>query len=120
MFLNNDFYRMFDSCFNNFYDTPIEPKLKTTKDGSVIFLSLPGFKKSEIDVSFENDKRILTIKAIQEKNEDIHFHLTDFNRSWILPEHRIIEEVELKDGVLILKVKDATPPEKKPIKFEIK
>jgi HSP20 family protein len=71
-------------------------------------LTLPGVKKSDVNISVENDQLTITGERIMEtETKEKNFHSREnlygkFNRSFKLPEIVNVEKIEAKqeDGVL--------------------
>ena len=90
-----------------------------------IHLTIPGVKKSDVNISVENDQLTIIGERIMETDtEGKNFHSREnlfgkFNRSFNLPEIVDVEKIDAKqeDGILIITLpKDEKKAAKKVIK----
>lgn len=114
----------------NVYSSP-KVDVKEEKDAYILEMELPGF--SEKDVNVELNQNVLTISSVKqtEKNENLsnekteqnevkfllkERNLSDFQRSFTLPEDTDLQKIEAgcKDGILTVKMarKEASRPRK--------
>ena len=123
--------REFDRAFTragDFFDpnaaTGFPVDIRETGDNVIVEADLPGFRKEQIDVSFEN--RVLTISAAREEiKKDGEHHLqerrtTHVSRAFRLPDtvDENTVEAKLEQGVLTLTIQKRE--EVKPRKIEVK
>ena len=122
--------REIDRFFNEFgqelwnTDTVWSPSvdITETKDGYEVKAEIPGMKKNEIKINFEDDMLTLSGERNHEKEEkDKNYHRIErrygkFQRSFYLPNHVKAEDIKAnyKDGILtvnIPKSEEAKPKE---------
>ena len=121
----------FDNIFDQLstlsdFDIPNYPPYnikKIDKENYQLEMALAGFSKDEIDV--EVKENTLTISArTSDKEEDSFVHQgiarRAFKRRWTLAEHLEVDDAELIDGILLVKMKLNLPEEKKPKTIKIK
>ncbi len=98
-----------------------------TDDSYNLEFVLPGYKKEDINIEFNDD--ILTVKANRKENKEDksknyirkEFVSTSFSRSFTLPEDVTDEmDAQMIDGILNLSVKKRAKIEKKSRTIEIK
>jgi molecular chaperone IbpA len=90
-----------------------------------IEMALAGFGKKDIDISTANSQ--LTIKSVVDKNKDetagtIHKGISkrQFTRTFTLADDVVVNDAELKDGMLVVNLEKIVPEEKKPKTIKIK
>ena len=90
-----------------------------------IEMALAGFGKKDIDISTANSQ--LTIKSVVDKNKDetagtIHKGISkrQFTRTFTLADDVVVNDAELKDGMLVIDLEKIVPEEKKPKTIKIK
>ena len=90
-----------------------------------IEMALAGFGKKDIDISTANSQ--LTIKSVVDKNKDetagtIHKGISkrQFTRTFTLADDVVVNDAELKDGMLVVNLEKIVPEEKKPKSIKIK
>ena len=90
-----------------------------------IEMALAGFSKKDIDISTANSQ--LTIKSVVDKNKDetagtIHKGISkrQFTRTFTLADDVVVNDAELKDGMLVVNLEKIVPEEKKPKSIKIK
>ena len=97
---------------------------KIGNDGYELEMALAGFSKSDVNVEVKEDT--LTVSASKEgkDEEDSFLHRgiakRSFTRKWTLAEHLEVKDAELKDGILLIKMKLNLPEEKKAKTIKIK
>ena len=89
-----------------------------------IEMALAGFGKKDIDISTANSQ--LTIKSVVDKNKDetagtIHKGISkrQFTRTFTLADDVVVNDAELKDGMLVVNLEKIVPEEKKPKSIKI-
>ena len=90
-----------------------------------IEMALAGFGKKDIDISTANSQ--LTIKSVVDKKKDetagtIHKGISkrQFTRTFTLADDVVVNDAELKDGMLVVNLEKIVPEEKKPKTIKIK
>lgn len=111
----------FESRFANQLATNYPPHnvVKLDESRYAIEIAVAGFKRHEISVEIEQE--VLTVRGETETpNEStsrqyLHRGLSsrNFERSWQLAEHMIVEGAEMKDGILTVNLKYVIPEDKK-------
>ena len=109
-----------------FPEMNIHVNIKEHADKFEVFAKIPGYKKEDIDISFNENALVLEGKMKHEENKEEEGFLMqeyrqgNFRRMITLPKKVDTEKVEasLEDGVL--KVEVAKLPEIMPKKIEIK
>ena len=121
----------FDNIFDQLstlsdFDIPNYPPYnikKIDKENYQLEMALAGFTKA--DVIVEVKENILTISgksSDDDKDSFVHQGIARraFKRRWTLAEHLEVDEAELIDGILLVKMKLNLPEEKKPKTIKIK
>ena len=115
----------FDSLFDQLssmsdFEAPSYPPYNIRKignDGYELEMALAGFSKSDVNV--EVKEHTITVSASKEgkdeENSFLHRGIAkrSFTRKWTLAEHLEVKDAELKDGILLIKMKLNLPEEKK-------
>jgi molecular chaperone IbpA len=111
----------FETRFANQLATNYPPHNVVKLDDSryAIEIAVAGFKRHEITVEIEQE--VLTVRGDCEAQTEntsrqyLHRGLSsrNFERSWQLAEHMIVEGAEMKDGILTISLKYVIPEEKK-------
>ena len=90
-----------------------------------IEMALAGFSKKDIDISVADSQ--LTIKSIVDKAKEelsgtIHKGISkrQFTRTFTLADDVVVNDAELKDGMLVINLEKIVPEEKKPKTIKIK
>lgn len=96
--------------------------IELDEDTRVLELAVAGFDKSEISVSQDNRK--LIISGVKNKEDDkkyLHKGIAQrkFTKEYALWEYWNVSNVDLNNGILYVVIKREIPEEKKPKKFEI-
>ncbi len=137
-------YGEMNKCMNQFFANPLRKRVNDsekekecratwhpttdildTKDNFVFKMELPGLKKEDVNVEFENNT--LTVSGERKEEKEVKkddYHWTEryngkFHRAFRLPKNVNGEKINasMKDGILELKV--AKPVEKKPQSIDI-
>lgn len=111
----------FESRFANQLATNYPPHnvVKLDETRYAIEIAVAGFKRDEIAVEIEQE--VLTVRGDCETPTEgagrqyLHRGLSsrNFERSWQLAEHMVVEGAEMKDGILTVNLKYVIPEEKK-------
>lgn len=120
----HDFESRFANQLQNNY--PPHNVIKRDEDNYEIQIAVAGFSKEEIKVIVKDN--YLTVEGTKapvaevSTTEYLHRGLAfrDFDRQFRLEGYLEVTEAEIKDGLLIIKVKRNVPEEKKPKLIDIK
>jgi len=97
--------------------------IKKVEDNKyVIELAVAGFGKSDIEITFEDNKLIISGKA-QEDNDNFLFKgiaNRAFTRTFLLDDHIEINDAAMMNGMLKIALEKIIPEHKKPKKIEVK
>ncbi len=125
-----------DEMFRSFFDGPAlsasdswRPAMDTKEldGGYEISFSVPGCKKDDIDVSFNNGTLIVTADRMEEKVENGQYHQREiaygsFKRSLYLPDNVDPDKIDASytDGILKVSLtkKEEALPKEIPIKVK--
>ena len=121
----------FDNIFDQLstlsdFDIPNYPPYnikKIDKENYQLEMALAGFTKADVIVEVkENTLTISGKSADDDKDSFVHQGIARraFKRRWTLAEHLEVDEAELIDGILLVKMKLNLPEEKKPKTITIK
>lgn len=98
--------------------------LKHDENNFEIEIAVAGFEKSDITVEVDQDQLIVRGQRTKEDDASKYLHrglaARDFERSWTLAEHMQVNEVELTNGILRVKIIRIVPEELKPRLIPIK
>ena len=98
--------------------------IKHDEDNYEVQLAVAGFRQDEIDITVENTQ--LMIKGTKFEEADTKEYLyrglaaRDFERHFTLGQYLEVNGAEIKDGLLIVKLKRNVPEAMKPRKIDIK
>lgn len=132
--LNDPFFVGFDRIFdrmhamnrsgNNASNYPPYNLINTGDDTYLIEIAVAGFSEEDFDIELHDG--VLSISAEVETNaEDTKKYLhkgiaaRSFKRDFTLADTIIVEDVSLKQGMLVVKLRNEIPEEKKPRKIQI-
>jgi molecular chaperone IbpA len=111
----------FETRFANQLATNYPPHnvVKLDETRYAIEIAVAGFKRHEINVEIEQE--VLTVRGDCETPSEsasrqyLHRGLSsrNFERSWQLAEHMVVEGAEMKDGILTVSLKYVIPEDKK-------
>ncbi len=96
--------------------------IKQSEHDYAIELAVAGFKRDEIDITFEGDKLTVTGKVSGQRQGDyLHRGIAtrDFTHQFTLAETVIVKSADLEDGLLVIRLQNVIPEEKKPRKILI-
>lgn len=98
--------------------------LKHDENNFEIEIAVAGFEKQDITVEVDQDQLIVRGQRTKEDDSSKYLHrglaARDFERSWTLAEHMQVNEVELTNGILRVKIIRLIPEELKPRLIPIK
>jgi len=118
----NEFEHRFANQLSSTY--PPYNVLKHSEDLYEVQIAVAGFSRDEIEVMLENNQ--LQIKGTKNEEVDAPEYLhrglaaRNFERSFTLGQYLEVDRVELKDGLLIVKLERNIPDTMKPRKITIK
>jgi molecular chaperone IbpA len=122
----------FDTIFENFetrfanqinQNYPPYNVVKRDEDHYEVQIAVSGFRKDEIDLTVENNE--LLIKGVKFEETDTAEYLhrglaaRNFERAFTLGQYLEVDNAEIKDGLLIIKLERHVPDAMKPKKIEI-
>ena len=103
------------------------PPYNIRKDGDfnfVIELALAGLSKNDLEVEVADGT--LTVRSVEKKQEEdgelLHRGISyrKFSRSWTLAEDVVVNDAQMKNGMLTVHLERIVPDEKKPHLIKIK
>ena len=123
----------FDSIFNDFEhrfanqlatNYPPYNVLKHSEDLYEVQIAVAGFSRDEIEVTLENNQLQIKGTKIEEVDAPEYLHrglaARNFERSFTLGQYLEVDRVELKYGLLIVKLERNIPDTIKPRKIAIR
>lgn len=120
------FDRIFNDVENRSQSTNYPPfnLIKWDDSHFEIELAVAGFKKEEITVEIDQDQLIVRGQKAFAEAEPEYLHrglaARDFEKSWTLADHMEVDEVELTNGILSVKITRIVPESLKPRLINIK
>jgi molecular chaperone IbpA len=120
------FDRMHEQFLNNTFDNgyPRYNIVKTGDSGYLIELAIPGWDKSDVEISLH--KNILTIKGTRKqttKDEEVYLHKglsgKCFKRTFQVGEYIELEKAYMERGLLCIRLQENIPAEELPKYVEI-
>lgn len=118
----NRMAKFHDDLTKNIPNYPPYNIKKVADNRYVIELAVAGFAKSDIEVTFEDNKLIISGKS-QEDNDNFLFKgiaNRAFTRTFLLDEHIEINDAAMMNGMLKIALEKIIPEHKKPKKIEVK
>lgn len=132
--LNDPFFVGFDRIFdrmnamnrsaNNVSNYPPYNLINAGDDTYLIEIAVAGFSEKDFDIELHDG--VLSISAEVETNaedEKTYLHkgiaARSFKRVFTLADTIVVEDVSLKQGMLVVKLRNEIPEEKKPRKIQI-
>lgn len=113
----------FDSIDYNYRETYPPYNIRRKADNKYILeIAVAGFRKSDLDISLDNNTLVVAGKRDTTENEYIHKGMSTrhFKRSWSLARYMEVDDAKFEDGVLKLELVRNIPEELKPKKIKIK
>ena len=113
----------FDSIDYNYRETYPPYNIRKKEDNKYILeIAVAGFRKSDLDISLDNNTLVVAGKRDTTENEYIHKGMSTrhFKRSWSLARYMEVDDAKFEDGVLKLELVRNVPEELKPKKIKIK
>lgn len=119
----NNFERRFANQVSNNY--PPYNVVKIEENLYEIQIAVTGFEKQELSVSVDQDQLIVKGESMTTDyapEQYLHRGLAsrDFEKSWTLADHMEVDSVEIKNGLLKIKIVRIVPEALKPRQLEIK
>ena len=117
------FEDFFDSIDYNYRETYPPYNIRRKADNKYILeIAVAGFRKSDLDISLDNNTLVVAGKRDTTENEYIHKGMSTrhFKRSWSLARYMEVDDAKFEDGVLKLELVRNIPEELKPKKIKIK
>lgn len=96
--------------------------IKRGEHDYVIEIAVAGFRRDELDITFEGRKLTVTGKVNSERSgEYLHrgVAMREFTHSFTLAETVVVNSADLEDGMLVVRLQNVIPEEKKPRKILI-
>jgi molecular chaperone IbpA len=88
-----------------------------------IEIAIAGFKREEIDITYENCKLIVSGAISEQKVQKEYHHQgiakRDFSHKFTLSDTVVVKGADIVDGVLVIKLENVIPEDKKPRKIQI-
>jgi len=133
MFLNNSpipytigFEKLFDQLDEFIHHSkklPSYPPYNIKRDGDnfTIEMALAGFSKDDIEVTVTEDMLTVSSNKENSKKDELYKGISDrkFTRNFSMADDIVVKSVELKNGLLTIKLEREIPEEKKPRKIKI-
>lgn len=117
------FNRIFDDVFGTLQNInrstyPLYNMIKHDENSYEIQMAVAGFERDELDVSINGSHLIVKgNKNVDDSGVNYIYKSIahrSFTREWTLSETVVVENVSLKDGMLIIKLKNIIPEQKQP------
>lgn len=116
----------FDNMFAN-TKTPTYPPYNIVKENDTeytIEIAVSGFKRDDIEVTTEGNKLYVNGSIKTAQTEDRNFlhrgiGTRDFSHKYTVADTVVVKGADLVDGLLVIKLENIIPEEKKPRKIEI-
>lgn len=93
------------------------------QDKYVIEIAISGFKRDEIEITYDNGKLIVNGSSKSEIPTEDYLHRgigkRDFTHKFTLADTIVVKSADVVDGLLVIEMENVIPEEKKPRKIEI-
>lgn len=116
-----EFDRMFEGA-----KIPTYPPYNIIKDGDTTYtieIAVSGFKRNEIEVTTEGNKLYVNGAISTTKTDVEYLHrgigTRNFSHKYTVADTVIVKSADIVDGLLVIKLENMIPEEKKPRKIEI-
>ena len=117
----------FDKLFVEGNKTPTYPPYNIIKEDDTSYtieIAVSGFKSDEIEITSEGNKLYVNgaIKTVQtEGREYLHRGIgtRNFSHKYTVADTVVVKGADIVDGLLVIKLENVIPEEKKPRKIEI-
>ena len=123
--LRNHFLGYHNNFFDNFKTVSTYPpyNISGNEEKGVIEMALAGFTKDDLNVEVKDNLLTITGKKEKKAQDDIwHKGISErnFTKRFQLHEHVIVDDADLKDGILTVKYHREVPESEKPKQIKIK
>lgn len=116
----------FDNMFAN-AKTPTYPPYNIVKENDTeytIEIAVSGFKRDDIEVTTDGNRLYVNGSIKTTQTEDRNFlhrgiGTRDFSHKYTVADTVVVKGADLVDGLLVIKLENIIPEEKKPRKIEI-
>ena len=119
----NRMAKFHDDLTKNIPNYPPYNIRKVDDNKYVIELAVAGFAKQDIDITFEDNKLIISGKTQDASDDNFIFKGIAnrvFTRTFLLDEHIEIKDAGMMNGMLKIALEKIIPEHKKPKKIEVK
>jgi|TARA_R110001632_G_scaffold62995_4_gene150927 molecular chaperone IbpA len=123
--LRNHFLGYHNNFFDNFKTVSTYPpyNIRGNEEKGVIEMALAGFTKDDLNVEVKDNLLTITGKKEKKAQDDIwHKGISErnFAKRFQLHEHVIVDDADLKDGILTVNYHREVPESEKPKQIKIK
>ena len=123
--LRNHFLGYHNNFFDNFKTVSTYPpyNIRGNEEKGVIEMALAGFTKDDLNVEVKDNLLTITGKKEKRAQDDIwHKGISErnFAKRFQLHEHVIVDDADLKDGILTVTYHSEVPESEKPKQIKIK
>ncbi len=88
-----------------------------------LIISLPGWKKNELEINLINNQLNIIGNKIKKENKKYYIYKgivkNNFNINYSIPQNSKITSANLKNGILSINIEQKIPENKKPKKIQI-
>jgi molecular chaperone IbpA len=118
----NRIAKLHDDLTKNIPNYPPYNIRKVEDNKYVIELAVAGFGKSDIEITLENNKLIISGNTADDNDNFLFKGIASraFTRTFALDDHIEIENAEMMNGMLRIALEKIIPEHKKPRKIEVK
>ena len=118
----NRMAKLHDDLTKNIPNYPPYNIRKVEDNKYVIELAVAGFGRSDIEVTLENNKLIISGNTADDSDNFLFKGIASraFTRTFALDDHIEIENAEMMNGMLRIALEKIIPEHKKPRKIEVK
>lgn len=118
----NRMAKLHDDLTKNIPNYPPYNIRKVEDNKYIIELAVAGFGKSDIEITLENNKLIISGNTADDNDNFLFKGIASraFTRTFALDDHIEIENAEMMNGMLRIALEKIIPEHKKPRKIEVK
>ena len=118
----NRMAKFHDDLTKNIPNYPPYNIRKIEENKYVIELAVAGFGKSDIEISIEDNKLIISGNAKEDNDNFLYKGIANraFTRTFLLNDHIEINDAAMMNGMLKIALEKIIPEHKKPKKIEVK
>jgi len=118
----NRLSKLHDDVTKNIPNYPPYNIRKVDDNKYVIELAIAGFSSSDVEITFEDNKLIVSGKTHDDSNNFLFKGIANraFTRTFALDDQIVIDNAEIMNGMLKIVLERIIPEHKKPRKIEIK